>query len=126
MRMVDTDVLVDVLRGHAPALAWFAALTELPGISGFVLMELLSGCADNRRVHEVDRLVAPLTVVWPTEADCQRALADFHRYHLPHSIGMLDALVAACAVGTGAVLYSFNTRHFRAISDLVVESPYVR
>ena len=28
MYVLDTDVLIDIQRGHAPALAWFASLTE--------------------------------------------------------------------------------------------------
>jgi hypothetical protein len=31
MDLVDTDVLIDVQRGHPPALAWFASVTTLPG-----------------------------------------------------------------------------------------------
>jgi predicted nucleic acid-binding protein len=41
MDLVDTDVLIDVQRGHPPALAWFAGLTELPAVPGFVVMELV-------------------------------------------------------------------------------------
>ncbi len=126
MYLVDSDVLVDILRGHDPALAWFEGLTELPGVPGFVAMELLSGCSDNRQAHNVDKLVAPLPVVWPTNADCQRALSDYRSYHLSHHLGMLDALIAACAIGRGAVLHTFNAKHFAAILDLAVQPPYVR
>ena len=52
MDVVDTDVLIDVQRGHAPALAWFAALTELPSVPGFVVMELVQ---DSRNAQEVRR-----------------------------------------------------------------------
>lgn len=41
MDLVDTDILIDVQRGHPPALAWFRGLTTLPGIPGFVAMELI-------------------------------------------------------------------------------------
>jgi predicted nucleic acid-binding protein len=41
MILLDTDVLIEFQRGHAPALAWFAGLTELPAIPGFVVMELI-------------------------------------------------------------------------------------
>jgi hypothetical protein len=38
MHLVDTDVLIDIQRGHVPAVAWFAGLAELPGVPGFVVM----------------------------------------------------------------------------------------
>ena len=39
--LLDTDVLIDVQRGHAAALAWFAGLTDLPSVPGLVVMELI-------------------------------------------------------------------------------------
>lgn len=41
MDLLDTDVLMDVQRGHPPALAWFASLAALPAVPGFVVMELV-------------------------------------------------------------------------------------
>jgi predicted nucleic acid-binding protein len=32
MLVLDTDVLIDVQRGHAAALAWFAGLAEVPSV----------------------------------------------------------------------------------------------
>jgi len=47
MILVDTDVMVDVMRRHAPAVAWLDSLgTETIGIPGLVAMELLQGCRD--------------------------------------------------------------------------------
>ncbi len=83
MDLVDTDVLIDVQRGHPPALAWFAGVTDLPAIPGVVVMELVQDARSAREVRKALKLVAPLRVVWPTEADCARALSDFTAYHLP-------------------------------------------
>ena len=70
MELVDTDVLIDVQRNHAPALAWFAGLTNLPAVPGLVVMELIQDARNNTEVQTALRLVAPLRVVWPTETDC--------------------------------------------------------
>ena len=53
MDLVDTDILIDVQRGHPPALAWFAGQAELPAVPGFVVMELLQ---DARNAHHSIRL----------------------------------------------------------------------
>jgi predicted nucleic acid-binding protein len=76
MFVLDTDGLIDVQRGHAAALAWFAGLTELPSVPGLVVMELIQGTQNARQVRDVLRLTGPLPVVWPTAADCQRVRAD--------------------------------------------------
>ena len=86
MNVLDTDILIDIQRGHAPAVAWFTTLTELPSVPGFVVMELVQGAQNVHQMRQVLRLVAPLPVVWPTEVDCERALADFTAYHLSHNL----------------------------------------
>jgi hypothetical protein len=45
---LDTDILIDVQRGHPPAVAWFAQLTELPCVPGFVVMELVQDAQQTR------------------------------------------------------------------------------
>jgi predicted nucleic acid-binding protein len=126
MDLVDTDVLVDIQRGHPPAIVWFGGLTELPAVPGFVVMELVQDARNGREVRQALQLVAPLQVVWPTEADCARALSDFTTYHLSHGLGLLDSLIAACAVGQSATLGTFNVKHYSVVPGLVVAQPYTR
>ena len=124
--LLDKDVLIDIQRGHASALSWFAGLTELPSVPGFVVMELAQDAQNRQQVRQALRLIAPLPVVWPTEADCNRALSDFTAYHLSHSLGLLDALIAACAVGLSATLCTFNVKHYRIVPGLITVQPYTR
>ncbi len=46
MLLLDTDILIDIQRGHAPALAWFSSLTEIPNVPGLVVLRLLDGLED--------------------------------------------------------------------------------
>lgn len=126
MYLVDTDIMIDIQRGHKPAMTWFASLSEVPSIPGFVAMELIQGAQNKQEVGKVIQLVAPLAIVWPTETDCARALSNFATYHLSHNVGLIDALIAACAVGRNATLCTFNVKHYRVISDLNLEQPYSR
>ena len=126
MYILDTDVLIDIQREHTPALTWFAGLTELPAVSGFVIMELIQDAQNAGQVQQALKLVAPLPVVWPTAADCQRALTDFTSYHLSHNLGLLDALIAACAIGSSATLCTFNVKHNRIVPSLDIAQPYAR
>ena len=126
MYLLDTDVLIDIQRGHTPAIAWFASLSEIPSIPGFVVMELIQDAQNKQQVRTALQLVAPLPVIWPTETDCARALSDFTVYHLSNNVGLIDALIAACAVGHNATLCTFNVKHYRVIPQLNMEQPYSR
>jgi predicted nucleic acid-binding protein len=126
MDLLDTDVLIDVQRGHTPALAWFAGLTVLPAVPGFVVMELVQDARNGKEVRAALQMVAPFQIVWPTQADCARALSDFATYHLSHGLGLLDALIAACAIGQSATLQTFNAKHYSAVPGLRIAKPYIR
>jgi predicted nucleic acid-binding protein len=89
-------------------------------------MELVQSARNRREVQQAMRLGAPFRIMWPTDADCARAFADYAAYHLPHGLGLVDALIAGCAVGLSATLYTFNTKHYRLVPKLVVAQPYTR
>jgi predicted nucleic acid-binding protein len=126
MYLLDTDVVIDIQRGHAPAVAWFGTLSELPSIPGLVVMELVQDAQNARQVRKAMKLIAPLPVVWPTETDCKRALSDFIAYHLSHNLGLLDSLIAACAISLSATLCTFNVKHYRVVPGLQTAQPYQR
>ncbi len=126
MYLLDTDVLIDIQRGHEPAITWFSGLTDVPSVPGFVVMELVQDSHNTQQVRKALQLVAPLPVIWATEVDCARALSDFTTYHLSNRLGLLDALIAACAVGQGLTLCTFNVKHYRVVPNLVMAQPYAR
>ncbi len=126
MRLLDTDVLIDIRRGFAPAESWYIALTERPGVPGFVAMELVAGCRDKKDLLCLQTFLFGLPIIWPSEADCQRGLEHLRDYHLSHSLGLVDALIATTAIGQGAALCTFNIKHFAAVPGLITEQPYLR
>src|SRR6185369_2217370 len=126
MLLLDTDVLIDLQRGLLPALDWFSSLAELPSVPGLVVMELVQDAKNTQQMQQSLKLVSFLPIVWPTQADCSRALADFKAYHLSHRLGLMDSLIAACAVGLSADLCTFNLKHYRVVPGLTTKQPYQR
>ena len=124
--LLDSDILIDVQRSHAPALAWLSNLTDIPSVLGYVVMELIQDAENARKLKQTLQLLAPLPVVWPTQDDCNRALTDFKRFRLSHKLGLLDVLIGECAVGMGATLCTFNLKHYRVIPGLLTQQPYGR
>lgn len=127
MILLDTDVMVDVMRRYPPATDWLASLgAEAVGIPGLVAMELVQGCRDRAEQQQVEAFLRPYVLYWPTQADCERAFDDFSAYHLSHSIGILDALIAETAVGLDVKLATFNEKHYGVVSVLQTDRPYAR
>jgi predicted nucleic acid-binding protein len=124
MRLLDTDILIDLLRIHPPTLDWLATLMGPFAVPGFAALELYHGCKNKKEVRDVDKLLKPMQIVWPSPQECRNAGKVFPALHLSANMGILDALIAACAVGAGATLCTFNVKHFKNFPGLSVEQPY--
>ncbi|MDZ7699230.1 MAG: hypothetical protein U5R49_20605 [Deltaproteobacteria bacterium] len=72
MILLDSDVMIDILRNYPPAMEWFDALDENEEIAlpGYVLMELIQGCRSKAEQDHLQRAVDPYGVVWPTPEHC--------------------------------------------------------
>ena len=106
--LVDTDILVDHLRGHRRL---------DPGVplaySVVSRCELFAGTDDPAIVR---RLLDALT-----EVDVDRAVAErAGTIRRNHTLTVPDAIVAATALGLGLPLVTRNARHFRSVAGLVV------
>jgi predicted nucleic acid-binding protein len=122
--LLDTDVMVDFLRGYAPAVIWLTNLKSPVAVSGLVAMELLQGCRDHSEQQQLERELSRFALYWPSLADCQRAYRDFALYRLSNGLGLLDSLIGHTAVGLNEPLVTFNVKHYAAISGLPTVQPY--
>jgi len=122
--LLDTDVLIDIQRGFQPAVDWFAGLDETPAVPGLTAMELIQDARNAQEVRNAQELVAAMPILWPRPAACAEALAEYARLHLSHNLGLIDALIAACAMDYSAELVTFNVRHYRAFRGLHTIQPY--
>lgn len=127
MILIDTDMAVDVLRGHGPAVEWWSGVTaERPVLVGFSAMELLGGCRDKKDLFRVDRFLGDITVLWPFPWTCEAGYRLYHDYRLTLGIGLVDSLIAATAMEYEVPLNSFNKKHFYGIVGLGLVHPYSR
>ena len=66
MVLVDTDVLIECLRGSVTARNWLqGAPKETFGIPGVVAMELLMGCRNQPDLQQTRKFLSTFTVVGP-------------------------------------------------------------
>jgi len=124
---VDTDGLVDILRGHPNAVAWLHSLgNQQLGVCGLSVMELIAGEPNRRGVARLQRFTSSFLLYWPDAVDCDRALGWYAKGKFSHGLGILDALIGATAIGLSEPLHSFNHKHFQAIPGLTLVAPYAR
>lgn len=127
MKLLDTSVAVDHLRGYGPAMALLEDLIQSGGpvvASELTRFELLVGA----RPDEHDRLENFFSVLdWiPVSEDVARRAGEYARsYRHSHSgIGVVDYLLAGTASAVGADLVTTNVRHFPMFDNLRPPYPY--
>lgn len=125
MIILDSDVMIDLLRQYPPAVAWLDSLgAEEIILPGFVVMELLQGCSNKAEQDRVEKVLMAFEMVWPLPETCDEALAVFADFHLSHKLGLLDALIGQTAVALNLSLHTFNRKHYAVIPNLVTIEPY--
>jgi predicted nucleic acid-binding protein len=122
--LLDTDILVDFLRGHPSAVAYVRAHADRIILSAIVVAELYAGVRDGEELLRLDDFLA-LFRVMPVTAELARAAGLCKRdYHPSHGTGLADAIIAATAEAHGAELKTLNTKHYPMIKGL--KPPYVK
>jgi len=125
MILLDTDVMIDLLRQYPSAVAWLDSLgAEKIVLPGFVAMELIQGCRDKAEQREVETEFRAYGLAWPSAPECDEALSVFATYHLSHGLGILDALIGQMAVSMNVPLCTFNQKHYAIIPNLKTVQPY--
>ena len=127
MILLDTDILIDFVRGHAACRAWLLSQGAEPiAIPIFTTMELYAGCRNKREQEVLRKQLAPYLMLWPDESSAVAMVSVFADVHLTHATGILDSLIAATAISHKLPLHTYNVKHFSAIEGLQLVQPYVR
>lgn len=121
--LLDTTVLIDLLRGRAGAVERLTALRradDLPYTSAVNVEEVVRGLRD-AEVERARMLFAGLRIA-PLGADEGAQAGTWRREHAHRgtTLSQADCLITAAAAGVGASLATGNPKHF-PMQDIVVE-----
>jgi len=121
--LLDTAIVVDLLRGYRPAEAWFAGL-NLAAITPMVWLEVIQGVENKREQESAVKLLSAMDRVDLTTIDFDWAIEQALRFRLSHNIDMMDCLIAAPSHRLGVKVYTMNLRHFEPMLRSLCERPY--
>ncbi|KAF0219159.1 MAG: hypothetical protein FD174_2245 [Geobacteraceae bacterium] len=113
--LLDTDILVNVGRGDAAAIAQLSDImtVERVHVSAVTEMELIVGCRNKSELRNLAKLLERFVVVPLTPEITTTSITLLKTYRLSHGLLIADALIAASALVTDRVLLSGNAKHFR-------------
>jgi predicted nucleic acid-binding protein len=117
--LLDSSVVIDMLRGNARALAFVEAQPNIPFVSPMTLTELHAGFRSQRDEQVGERVFSALRLASCSDLEiCRRAGQHMKHYHPSHGLDDVDALIAATAEHHGLKLATINVKHFPMLKGL--------
>lgn len=116
--LVDTDVMVDYLRGHDQAVIFLKEQAGRIILSSIVVAELYAGVKGDAEQATLDDVVSLFRVV-PVTADIAKAGGLLKRdFGKSHGVALADAVIAATAQVENAELSTLNVKHYPMVPRL--------
>ncbi len=116
--LLDTDVLVDFLRGHMKAVDFVNKYNARIILSSIVVAELYAGVKGDAEQAALQHFVSLFRVV-SVSAEIAEAAGLYKRdFGKSHGVGLADAILAATAEAENAELKTLNTKHYPMLKHL--------
>lgn len=122
MLLIDSNVLIDFLRGKPEAIEFLFNLTDRLVISAISVSELYAGVREGRERKSLETLIERSDVVAVTEEIAIQGGLFQREYLRSHGTGLADAIIAATAESRNLKLATLNRKHFPMFSNILV--PY--
>jgi predicted nucleic acid-binding protein len=123
--ILDTSVVVDLLRSFPPATEWLAKLgRQRVGLTPVVWMETVQGATDKGKRAQAIRFMSRFRIEHPTEDANRWAMRQLASFHLSHGVQLQDTMIASVASSLGIPLYTTNLKHFLALPSVDARKPY--
>jgi len=120
--LIDTTVVIDLLRGYGPAHDYVLGLEAVPAASEITRIEVLRGVRSGER-RVTDRLLSTFQWFDVDEAIARRAGDLGRRTRASHrGLATADLVIAATALEHRLGLATLNVRHFPMFAAL--QPPY--
>jgi predicted nucleic acid-binding protein len=120
--LIDTDVMVDFLRGNPKAVALVKTHSTRIILSAIVVAELYAGVRGDKELQTLDSLISLFRII-PVSPELARQGGLFkNEYTKSNGIGLADAIIAASAKAEQAELATLNVKHYPMFKGL--KPPY--
>jgi predicted nucleic acid-binding protein len=118
--LIDTDVLIDYLRGLDQAQNFIASLPEQVYISAITVAELHVGVRNGKERATLTEFLDTLeTIALDTELAAEGGLIR-RDYGKSHGIGLNDALIAATALKNRLQLVTLDGERYPMVKNVLV------
>jgi predicted nucleic acid-binding protein len=122
--LVDTSVVIDLIRGFSDAHKWLSGLDEEIGLTDYVWLEVIQGAPNKKKQIAAIKLLSDFARIEVTPDDTRWAVQALVKVNLSHNVDALDSLIASPCHRLQIPLYTRNLKHFTPLLGDLAVSPY--
>jgi len=116
--LLDTDVLMDFLRGYRKAVTFVNANSSRIILSSIVVAELYAGVKGDKELTVLGNFISLFRII-PVTSEIAKTGGFYKRdYGKSHGVGLADAIIAATCAAEDAELKTLNIKHYPMIKGL--------
>lgn len=120
--LVDTDILIDYLRGHDAASDFLEENIGNVFISSVTVAELFQGVREGKERKALTSILSAMTIL-PLGAEIAEKAGLYRRdFRNKTGCGLADCMIAATAQHHALPLATLNGRHFSMVKEII--EPY--
>jgi predicted nucleic acid-binding protein len=120
--ILDTDILIDFLRGEVFAVNLFKSMAEYINFSAITVSEIYCGIKSLEEEKTVEKLFSVFPVIPVSSETAKMAGRLVKTYGPSHALEIPDAIIAATCMVSGMQLYTLNIKHYPMFKNL--KAPY--
>ncbi len=125
MYIFDSDILVDYLRLHKPAIKLLDGIDRKDRRIAFLSQfELLKGCVKKAQSQKVDSFLKHFNIIPLDKVVAKKALQIYRTDKWHTGIQIADSFIAATAIENKLTLVTRNIKHYKNIPSLELQKPY--
>lgn len=122
--LLDTSIIIDLIRGFPDAHEWLKASDDTPGITRYVWLEVIQGAFNKQKQTDAITLLSEFQIIALSLEDMEWAVQALIKTRLAYNVDVLDCLIASTAYRLNIPLYTRNLKHFKPLLDNLALKPY--
>ncbi len=120
--LIDTDIVIDFLRGKEQSVLYFKANSDFICFSAITVAEIYAGIRGREEEIAVKHLFSIFPVIETSHKMAVEAGKLVKQYRPSHSVELPDAIIAATCIISESELKTLNIKHYPMFRGL--QPPY--
>lgn len=122
--LLDTSIIIDLIRGFPDAHEWLRTNDDTLGITRYVWLEVIQGAFNKQKQTAAITLLSEFQIIALSLEDMEWAVQALIKTRLAYNVDVLDCLIASTAYRLNIPLYTRNLKHFKPLLGELTLNPY--